>query len=135
MAIFIKLHENKFGNEKLRGKWFAKIVRTGEIDIDEMAERIQRNTTFKTGEVRGILIELIEEMKKCLQEGNTVNLNGLGRFHLTIESNHVDNPKNFRTDHDIKSIKCKFKPMGHKCDDGRLEQVIAKGTKVKRWKE
>ena len=66
MAVFIKLYQNKYNRQHHYGKWFARVVRTGETDIDRLAEHIEQNTTFKKGEVRGILIELVEEMKREL---------------------------------------------------------------------
>ena len=72
MSVFVRLEKKKFGDDKARGKWYAKVVRTGEVGIDELAERIQDVSTFKRGEVRGILIELLEQMKSCLAEGQTV---------------------------------------------------------------
>ncbi|MBQ7421105.1 MAG: HU family DNA-binding protein [Prevotella sp.] len=135
MAVMVKLYENEFGNEKTRGKWFARVVRTGTTDIAELAERIQRNSTFKTGEVRGIIIELVEEIKRCLQDGQTVDLEGLGRFHLTVESRHVDRKEDFRTDRDVTAVKCKFKPAGRRRKDGTIQQLLAEGAEVQRWKE
>lgn len=135
MAIKVKLYEKSFGSEKTRGMWFARVIRTGEVDITQLAERIQRNSTFKTGEVRGIIMELIEEIKQSLQDGKTVDLEGLGRFHLTTECCPVERKEDFRTDRDITAVKCKFMPAGRRRKDGTILQLLAEGAEVQRWKE
>lgn len=135
MAILIKLFENKFGNTKTRGKWFAKTIKRGEAGISELAERVQENTTFKKGEVQGLIVELVDEMRQLLQDGQTVNLEGFGRFHLSVETNSVERPEDFRIQRDITAVKCKFVPAGHRVGKtGRIVQVLAKGAKVERLK-
>lgn len=135
MPIFVRLEEKRFGDDKGRGKWYAKMVRTGEVGIDELAERIQNVSTFKHGEVRGVLIELLEQMKYCLSEGQTVNLEGFGRFHLAVESEPAESPEKFRTDTNVKRVKCKFLPAGYRRKDGCIVQKLAENVKVERWKE
>ena len=133
MSVFVRLEEKKFGSDNARGKWYAKMVRMGEVGVDELAERIQAVSTFKHGEVRGILIELLEQMKYCLQDGQTVNLEGFGRFHLAVESEPAVHPEKFRTDKNVKRVKCKFLPTGYRRKDGRIVQRLADGVKVERW--
>lgn len=135
MSVFVRLEKKKFGDDKARGKWYAKVVRTGEVGIDGLAERIQDVSTFKRGEVRGILIELLEQMKSCLAEGQTVNLDGFGRFHLSVESEPAESPEKFRTDLNVKRVKCRFQPAGYRRKDGCIVQRLAEGVKVERWKD
>lgn len=133
MAIFIKLYQNKYNRQHDYGKWFARVVRTGETDIDRLAEHIEQNTTFKKGEVKGLLVELVEEMKQELQAGRTVNLNGFGRFHLSVTSLSVDRPENFNIARHITGIKCKFTPAGRRDPETwRVSQVFSEGAEVKR---
>ncbi|MFC2766212.1 MAG: HU family DNA-binding protein, partial [Prevotella sp.] len=133
MAVFIKLYQNKYNRQHDYGKWFARVVRTGETDIDRLAEHIEQNTTFKKGEVRGILIELVEEMKRELQAGRTVNLNGFGRFHLGVTSLSVDKPEDFHIGRHISGVKCKFVPAGRRNPNTwRINQVFSEGVEVKR---
>ena len=129
MSVFVRLEKKKFGDDKARGKWYAKVVRTGEVGIDELAERIQDVSTFKRGEVRGILIELLEQMKSCLAEGQTVNLDGFGRFHLSVESEPAESPEKFRTDevpHRLEREACEVQvPARRLSSEGRMHRPAA----------
>lgn len=135
MAIFIKLYESQIGPESNRGRWYARPVSQGEIGIKQLAENIQNNTSYKSGEVQGLLIELIAEMKEALQNGQTVNLEGFGRFHLKVVSKPAESREAFRVDRNIKDVKCQFVPAGHRNADGTISQVFAEGVKIKQWKD
>lgn len=136
MAIFIKLVKNNVRTSSSYNKWHALVVRNGEIDTDGLAEKLQQDTTFKKGEVKGLIEELVEEMKLQLQAGKTVNLNGFGRFHLTVESNPVSKSEDFNIQRDITAVKCKFNPASKRdTTTWSTKQVFAEGAEVRRWKE
>ena len=134
MAVFLQLYQGKIGPESNHDKWFARPVRQGSISIKDLAERIQANTTFKQGEVHGILIELVEQIKSALQAGQTVCLDGLGRFHLKVECEPAERPEEFRVDRNVKAVKCQFVPTSHRTDDGTRVQNLSDGVQVRLWK-
>ena len=51
---------------------------------------------------------LVDEISYNLSLGNTVVLDGLGRFHLTVESDPVENKEDFDIKKNVKGVKCKF---------------------------
>ena len=108
MSILIRLMQSKFKNKVQQSKWYAKVVSTGEIHTDELATIIESNTTFKKGEVQGLITELVDELKQQLSDGKTVVLDGFGRFHLTVESDLVAQQTDFNIHQHIRRIKCKF---------------------------
>lgn len=71
--------------ENRGGKWHARVVSNGVTSTNDLAESIQENTTSTRGEVTGIIMALVDEISYSLSLGNTVVLDGLGRFHLTVE--------------------------------------------------
>ena len=79
MAVFIKLRQSRFKEENGGGKWFAQTVSRGEVHTDDIAKAIEENSTFKRGEVKGLIDELVETMTHELQMGKTVVLDGFGR--------------------------------------------------------
>ncbi len=133
MAIFIKLYRNAFSTDARSGKWFARRIKTQDTDLSVLAERIERNTTFKRGEVHGLLLELVEQVHASLLNGETVVIDGLGRFHLSVKSRHVDTPTDFRVGRDIDDVVCRFVPSGHRRADGTIFQSLAEGAKVELW--
>jgi len=133
MAIFIKLRKDTMGNNTSTHKYYAHVVRTSDITTDDLADRLQENTTFSRGEVKGLIDDLVDEMKLQMSMGHTVVLNGFGRFHLAVESKGADSPGDFDIAHNIKRVKCKFMPAGTRGGivNGTVTQVFGKGVDVK----
>jgi len=136
MPILIKLKQYKNRTKSSFGKYYASTVRGEEVHTPELAERICRNTTFKPSEVSGILQELVEEMTLSLQDGQTVVLDGFGRFRLMAESDGVENPKSFNLQKHIRKVVCKFLPEGRRTHatgnpaDNSLKRTFSESTKV-----
>ena len=137
MAIFIRLRKDKMGADKKHHKYYAHMVSTGEVGTEELANLIQENTTFKRSEVRGIIDELVSQMKRELALGQTVNLEGFGRFHLAVESEGSDTPEEFNIAQKIKRVKCKFMPAGTRQgkQTGPVTQLFGEGVDVKWFPE
>ena len=70
-------------------------------------------------------------MKFLLQMGHTVKLDGFGNFHLTIESEMVDDKKDYHLEKHVKRIKCKFTPSARRVGpDRKLEYYFCEGVKL-----
>lgn len=116
MSIKIRLQQSKFKEANRGGKWHARTVNTGDVTTKELAQEIQNETTFTRGEVEGLITELVDVVARNLRTGHTVVIDGLGRFHLAVESKPVENPKDFDIDENITDIKLKFVPSGRRDD-------------------
>ena len=77
--------------------YYALAKSSGEIDIDEMAERIQRSSTVQT--------EMIDSFKK----GEIVRLGNIGSFYVTLRSNGVLVQKDVKEGL-IKGARVRFRP-------------------------
>ena len=131
MSIQIRLEQSKFKDKKGAGHWYARTVSAGEVSTEELADAIQESTSFTRGDVRGLVVALIDEISYRLRQGETVVLYGLGRFHLSVESEPVENREDFNLKRNIKGIKCNFVPSGAR--DGRKGKKIqdmASGARV-----
>jgi len=130
MSLKITLRENKIKSNKSYKKWFARPVHIGEVHTADIAKKIQTNSTFSQGTVKGVIDDFLQEMKQSMESGQTVVIDGLGRFELTIESEGVDDPKDFRIARDIKKVKCKFLQAGKRKMDGTLSLQLSKDADV-----
>ena len=72
-----------------------------------------RNSTLRQSDVIAVITEFDEMLRYRLAEGQTVVLDGIGRFSLRVESEGVDNPSKFR-------IK---KPMYWRMADHAIQQL------------
>ena len=133
MSIKIRLQQSKFTAPGQGGKWHARTVSTGVVETDDLARNIAADTSFARGDVSGLIDALVDEITMQLREGKTIAIRGLGRFHLTVESNTVDDPDDFDIYDDIKRVKCKFLPSTSKDPDtGKKEDNFGYGVMV-RW--
>ncbi|MBR1484564.1 MAG: HU family DNA-binding protein [Prevotella sp.] len=133
MSIFIRLRKDKMGAQAKHHKYYAHTVTTGDVTTEELAEKLQQNTTFSRGEVRGLIDDLVREMKWQLSNGHVVCLDGFGRFRLSVESEGAETPADFDIQHDIKRVKCKFLPAGTRGgrQTGPVTQLFGKDVQVK----
>ncbi len=132
MAIYIKLRQSKFKDEQRGGKWFAQTVSQGEVHTKEIARIIEENSTFKRGEVKGMIDEIVETMTKLMQQGQTVVLDGFGRFKLTAVSTGAGSPEDFDLKKNITGVKCNFMASGQREGlEHKVTKSLSEGTEVK----
>ena len=119
MAIHIRLVRNNIKSSKSYGKYFAKAVSQGEVTMKELAEEAATNCGISRGDfIRGVT-ELQDMMKHRLSDGQTVVIEGIGRFSLRVESIGVDNPKEFNIARHISRFICGCLPSGRRINAGR----------------
>ena len=120
MAHLYKLVKNT--NEKKTGafgKWYARPVYTGTIDLDGIAERIQRNSTAKKSDAKAVLTEMVEVITDALQASQRVHINGFGTFKIGMSSKGADDVKKFNILENLKGVHVLFQP----------ETTVDSGTK------
>ena len=66
--------------------YYALAKSSGDIDVDEMAERIQRSSTVNWADVVCVLRALQTEMIESFKKGEIVRLGNLGSFYVTLRS-------------------------------------------------
>ena len=111
MAHLYKLIQNT--NEHMpaaNGKWYARPVYTGTIDLDGIAERIQRNSTAKKSDAKAVLTEMVEVITDALQASQRVHIDGFGTFKIGISSKGASAVKDFSISENLKSVRVLFQP-------------------------
>ncbi len=130
MALKIRVSKMKVGDQT---KWYGRVVKEEDIDLSRIAKVISGKSTFTEGDIYGVLKEMVKEMKFFMQMGNTVKLDNLGSFHLTVESELVDQREDYNISKHVKSVRCKFRPAGHrKGRGGKMEYNFCHGVILKR---
>ena len=130
MAIHIRLVRHNVKRNKSYGKYFAKTVSQGEVTLDTLAAEACRNGGLSEGSVITVVTEFQNILKQRLADGQTVVIDGIGRFSLRVESIGVDNPKDFNISRHITRIVCGFLPVGHRDPAGRLIYDFTEKVKV-----
>ena len=136
MALNIRLQRNEIKSNANYGKYYARVVNLDEVTIDDFSKEIQGNCSMKESDVLAVLKELQVTMKRHLQEGRTVVLPEIGRLKLSVESECVDNPRDFNLKKHIKRVVCRFVVAGSRGGkrNGQIRYSLCEGVELKRWK-
>ena len=109
--VFYRLIQNM--NSKLAEayqKWYARPVVTGTVDLDYIAERIQRNSTAKKSDAKAVLTEMVEVITDCLQNSQRVKIDGFGCFKVGISSKGSETEDKYSTGEHIRGLRIIFQP-------------------------
>ena len=105
-------------------------VKTGELDFEKLAKRINSSTTVTAADCYAVLKSMKEHIIEALTEGQVVVLDDLGRFQVSLQGKCYSAEdmadKEFSPSAMIKSHHIVFKP------DVELKKEVAKDFKLKR---
>ena len=91
-------------------KWFARPVYTETINLMDIAELIQRNSTAKKSDAYAVLVEMVEVVSDSLKASKRVHIDGFGTFKIGISSRGADTPADFNANENIKGCRVLFQP-------------------------
>ena len=131
MAVFYKLYQDNRKTSSNQGKWYARAVHTGTVDIDDLAEEMQANCTVKRADIVAVLSELVETMQKHLQMSHRVKLNRLGTFKIGMSTRPpADTIEEFTAGQNVKSVHVLFQPETKIEKDKTRVRALLTGCKV-----
>ena len=105
MAHLYKLVQNN--NEHMQEayqKWYARPVYTGTLDLNGIAELIQRNSTAKKSDALAVLTEMVEVISDALKSSQRVKIDGFGTFKVGMASKGVSSVKDFTITENLKGV-------------------------------
>lgn len=75
------------------GKYIMQAVNNGEVNHRRISYEISNMSTHTEGDVYGVLIMLVKQMKFHLEEGETVVMDDLGRFKIGFQCQPEERPE------------------------------------------
>ena len=90
-------------------KFYAQAQARGDVNIREMAERIQSTCTVTKADVYAVLVALEDVIVAALQNGEIVRLGELGTFQLSLSGKGAVTEEDYNTSL-IKRAKINFRP-------------------------
>ena len=108
-------------------KFYGSVKTSGDINIREMADRIQQSCTVTKADVYAVLVALEDVIAESIQKGEIVRLMDIGTFRVGISTKGALKEEDFN-DALIKKTRILFRP------GSVLQNAIANlnFTKVKR---
>ena len=90
-------------------KFYGNVKSSGDINIREMAERIQQSCTVTKADVHAVLVALEDVICESLQKGEIVRLMDIGTFRVGISTKGALTEDKF-DDSLIKKARILFRP-------------------------
>ncbi len=94
------------GGEK---KFYANASTSGELTLDKLTKRIEKNSTVGGADIRAVLYAMVETMQDAMEDGQIVRLGDLGSLRVSVSSNGEDTAEDV-TVRSIKGAKTVFTP-------------------------
>lgn len=120
MSAEYDLYLNPNYNQKEENLMHPRIVPHGTVSTDQLCHDIAHASSFTEGDVKGILIEMVNKMERYLKDGYNLEIENLGYFSVSLQSRAVKSKDeirsasihfkdvNFRS---CKSMKCRMSGM------------------------
>lgn len=121
--------QNKNPQSTSYGKWYGRAVMTDTIDLDSLADRIQRNCSVKKSDVLAVLTEMKEVMQDELQASHRVKLDGFGSFKIGLITTCAASEEQFSSDN-VTGMRVLFQPELKISADGTRTRTFLTGAKV-----
>ena len=67
-------------------KYYATTIASGSIDFKKLAKLIAGQCTARVADCQAVLAALEENIIACLQDGNIVQLDGIGTLRLSVSA-------------------------------------------------
>ena len=91
-------------------KFYGRATHPNTLNLDDIADRIQRNCSMKKSDVYAVLIEMVEVIKDEISNSNKVCLDGFGYFYNTIKTIGSVTEDEFTANDNIVNIRTRFLP-------------------------
>lgn len=104
--------------------WYGKAFVSSKLDLEKVAERIEQVCSMKKSDVYGYLIQLVEEMKRALQQGYKVKLGNLGYFHIVMRTKGSISEEKFNINENLAGTTVSFQTVNERTDGTTTRAVL-----------
>ncbi len=108
--IQYSLIKRKNSLKPIEDMYVVQTKASGKVTLNEIAESIEKGTTFTKGEVQGIINIVAQHVTDALLDGNTVELGDLGTFEAHISAHSTTSAKSFSIRKYLRRVNVRFLP-------------------------
>lgn len=105
------------------GKYKAVAVHNQTIESKRIVKETSQRTSFSEATINGVLISVAEVVNDHLRMGDRVRLPEWGMMKLEIESDKVENLKDFRAKKHIRGVRLHFLPESYEGTQALYEGI------------
>ena len=125
MAIQYEFYRNPNSQGTNKKRYHARVVPTGNITTDQLADEIQKECSLTVADVKSVLIALADKMASYLGEGRKIHLEDIGYFQVNLRCK-----EEVRTTHAVRSENVEFKSVSYRADNELKKHL--RGQKIQR---
>lgn len=109
MGLKLKKIQRINPQHRNQSKWYLTQNISGSVKTKDIAEEIVKRSALSLGDVQSTLSNLVEIIPLFMKLGQSIRLEGLGSFHISVTSEGVHTAEEL-TIHQIKNAKIVFVP-------------------------
>ena len=92
------------------GKYVARVAHLQTVTNEMIEEEVQANCTVKRSDVKAVLTELADTLRRHLQDGDIIKLDEIGTLKLEIIAKPVADKSDFSTAKHISGVRLHIIP-------------------------
>ncbi len=104
---------------------FPAMEHAGQITLNELAERIERKSTYTVADIKGAVSAIADEIAHCIANGHSVKLNDMGIFTAALGVETDKRAKLHETDPGLNARSIILRKIHFKADKHWVAQANA----------
>ena len=117
ISLKYNLRQQDNANNNAHLLWFPKAVRTDTLNLRGLTDHIAEHGSIYTRDVvQGVLTKFTNCMVELLKQGVAVKLDGLGTFHMELQSKGAESPVGYNINDYVKGAHIRFAPENNEVD-------------------
>ena len=134
MPIPYKARLSKFANKEGKKLYHPQVVTIGNVSLNDLSKEVAELSSLSTGDVKNTIDNLITVMTRHLQSGESVSLDGLGSFTLSLRSTGKGSETADEVSPSDARLKINFRPaMTRNSDHTVATRSLLTGSSFVRW--
>lgn len=134
MPIPYKARLSKIANKEGKKLYHPQVVTIGNVSLNDLSKEVAELSSLSTGDVKNTIDNLITVMTSHLQSGESVSLDGLGSFTLSLKSTGKGSETADEVSPSDARLKINFRPaMTRNSDHTVATRSLLTGSSFVRW--
>ena len=134
MPIPYKARLSKIANKEGKKLYHPQVVTIGNVSLNDLSKEVAELSSLSTGDVKNTIDNLITVMTRHLQSGESVSLDGLGSFTLSLKSTGKGSETADEVSPSDARLKINFRPaMTRNSDHTVATRSLLTGSSFVRW--
>ncbi len=121
MPVIYKARKASIPNKEGKKLYHPQVVTTGTVGLDQLSREVAELSSLSPGDVKNTIDNLITVMTRHLQSSESVSLDGLGNFSLSMRSTG----KGAETAEEVNAQNCRVKTNFRPSSTRNTDRTVA----------